>query len=79
MDFALSAQQDSIRDAILKICSQFDDAYWLTKDRDGGFPHEFYEAMAKAGWLGICIPERRRRSSRPEQGPDRRRPCAKPG
>lgn len=57
MDFALSAQQDSIRDAILKICSRFDDAYWLAKDHDGGFPHEFYEAMAKAGWLGICIPE----------------------
>src|ERR1700752_1508530 len=57
MDFALSAQQDSIRDAILKICGRFDDAYWLEKDRDGGFPHEFYEAMAQAGWLGICIPE----------------------
>ena len=34
MDFALSAQQDSIRDAILKICSRFDDAYWLAKDHD---------------------------------------------
>jgi len=57
MDFALSAQQESIRDAIEKICARFDDAYWLTKDRDGGFPHEFYDAIAKAGWLGICIPE----------------------
>jgi acyl-CoA dehydrogenase len=57
MDFAHTAQQESIRDAILKICSQFDDAYWHGKDRDGGFPYEFYDAMAKAGWLGICIPE----------------------
>ena len=57
MDFALSAQQESIRDAVAKICSSFDDAYWLMKDRDGGFPHEFYDAIAKAGWLGICIPE----------------------
>lgn len=57
MDFAQTAQQDSIRDAILKICSQFDDVYWLGKDREGGFPHQFYDAMAKAGWLGICIPE----------------------
>ena len=57
MDFALSQQQESIRDAILKICSRFDDAYWLEKDRTGGFPHEFYGAMAQAGWLGICIPE----------------------
>jgi acyl-CoA dehydrogenase len=57
MDFAPTAQQDSIRDAVAKICSRFDDAYWLAKDRDGGFPHEFYDAMAQAGWLGICIPE----------------------
>ncbi|MBN8980664.1 MAG: acyl-CoA/acyl-ACP dehydrogenase [Rhizobiales bacterium] len=57
MDFALTQQQESIRDAVAKICAQFDDTYWLTKDRDGGFPHEFYEAIAKAGWLGICIPE----------------------
>ena len=57
MDFALTAQQKSIRDAVGKICTQFDDAYWLAKDRDGGFPHEFYDVIAKAGWLGICIPE----------------------
>jgi acyl-CoA dehydrogenase len=57
MDFALNQQQDSIRDAILKICARFDDAYWLEKDRAGGFPHEFYDDMARAGWLGICIPE----------------------
>ncbi len=58
MDFALNAQQESIREAILKICSRFDDAYWLQKDREGGFPHEFHKAMADAGWLGICIPEK---------------------
>jgi len=57
MDFAPTAQQDSIRDAVAKICSRFDDAYWLAKDKGGGFPHEFYDAMAQAGWLGICIPE----------------------
>ncbi len=57
MDFALSPQQESIRDAILKICARFGDDYWLEKDRAGGFPHEFYNAMAQAGWLGICIPE----------------------
>jgi len=57
MDFAPTAQQDSIRNAVAKICGRFDDAYWLGKDRDGGFPHEFYDAMAQAGWLGICIPE----------------------
>jgi acyl-CoA dehydrogenase len=57
MDFALTAQQESIRDAIAKICGRFDDAYWLARDREGGFPHDFHKAIADAGWLGICIPE----------------------
>src|SRR5437660_12700468 len=57
MDFALSANQESIRDALAKICSRFDDAYWLKKDKEGGFPADFHMALADAGWLGICIPE----------------------
>ena len=57
MDFALTAQQESIRDAVAKICAGFDDAYWLKKDKEGGFPHEFHKALADAGWLGVCTPE----------------------
>src|SRR5260221_13954778 len=57
MDFALSANQESIREAVAKICARFDDAYWLKKDKEGGFPADFHKALADAGWLGICIPE----------------------
>src|SRR3977135_2995755 len=57
MDFALSANQESIHDAVGKICSRFDDAYWLKKDKEGGYPADFHRALADAGWLGICIPE----------------------
>ncbi|MGY3651733.1 alkylation response protein AidB-like acyl-CoA dehydrogenase [Bradyrhizobium sp. LM4.3] len=57
MDFALTDQQEAIRDAIAKICEGFPDAYWLKKDHDGGFPHDFHKALADAGWLGICVPE----------------------
>ncbi len=57
MDFALSANQESNRDAIAKISARFDDAYWLKKDKEGGFPADFHKALADAGWLGICIPE----------------------
>jgi acyl-CoA dehydrogenase len=42
---------------VAKICARFDDAYWLKKDKDGGFPGDFHKALADAGWLGICIPE----------------------
>jgi acyl-CoA dehydrogenase len=57
MDFALTDNQEAIRDAIARICSDFDDAYWLKRDREGGFPHDFHRALADAGWLGICVPE----------------------
>src|SRR5579872_3818968 len=57
MDFALTANQEAIRDAVAKICARFDDAYWLKKDKEGGFPADFHAALASAGWLGICIPE----------------------
>jgi len=57
VDFSFSEQQEAIRAAIEKICARFDAAYWLHKDREGGFPTDFHRAFADAGWLGICIPE----------------------
>lgn len=57
MDFSLTSDQEAIREAIGGICGRFDDDYWLKLDRDGGFPHELYAALAADGWLGICIPE----------------------
>ncbi len=57
MDFSFTPEQDAIRAAIAKICEQFDDQYWLEKDRDGGFPHDLHQALARDGWLGICIPD----------------------
>lgn len=57
MDFSLSEDQQRIREAIAQLCADFDDAYWLKRDREGGFPEDFFQAMARAGWLGICIPQ----------------------
>src|SRR5690606_38185231 len=57
MDFSFTEEQETIRDAIAKICERFDDQYWLEKDRKGGFPQELHQALARDGWLGICIPE----------------------
>jgi len=53
------AEQDRarIRDAIVRLCARFDDAYWLARDREGGFPEDFYRAIADDGWLGIAMPE----------------------
>jgi len=57
MDFAFSEDQLAIKDNVAKLCAQFDDKYWLKKDKEGGFPEDFYQAMADAGWLGIAMPE----------------------
>nr|WP_227711662.1 acyl-CoA dehydrogenase family protein [Sneathiella sp. P13V-1] len=57
MTFRMSADQQEIRDQILRICAQFDDNYWLERDRKGGFPHDLHRAMADGGWLGIAMPE----------------------
>jgi acyl-CoA dehydrogenase len=56
LDFSLTADQQNIRDAILKHCSQFPDDYWLERDRQGKFPHDFYRSLVEAGWLGIAMP-----------------------
>lgn len=57
VDQSLTHDQQEIRDAVLKHCSAFSDDYWLERDRDGVFPHEFHKSMAEAGWLGIAMPE----------------------
>lgn len=57
MDFSFSPEQEEIKRAIEKICARFGDDYWLAKDRDGGFPHDFHRAFATDGWLGIAMPQ----------------------
>ena len=57
MDFSYTPEQNAIRNAIERLCEGFGDDYWLKRDREGGFPHDFYDALAAEGWLGICTAE----------------------
>ncbi len=57
MTFALTPEQLEIRDAVARLCERFGDDYWLKKDAEGGFPHDFHRAMAEGGWLGVAMPE----------------------
>ena len=57
MDFALTDAQQQIRDQVLRICTRFDDTYWLERDRTATFPDAFFAAMAEGNWLGIAMPE----------------------
>jgi acyl-CoA dehydrogenase len=56
MDFAFTADQLSVREAILKHCARFSDEYWLERDREGVFPQDFFQSLVDAGWLGIAMP-----------------------
>ena len=57
MNFEPSDTQLAIRDGVTALCARFDDAWWLARDEAATFPHEFYAAVAQAGFLGVCIPE----------------------
>ena len=58
MDFNLNENEQTIRDTTLKLASEFNDDYWLEKDKAGGFPEDFYSKFAEDGWLGIAMPEK---------------------
>ena len=58
MDFNLNENEQTIRDTTLKLASEFNDDYWLEKDKVGGFPEDFYSKFADDGWLGIAMPEK---------------------
>lgn len=51
------SQLDEIRAGVRAVVRRFDDDYWLARDEDGVFPHDFHRAMAEGGWLGITMPE----------------------
>lgn len=57
MNFEWTSEHEQIRDAIERVCVPFDANYWLHKDREGDFPHDFHQALADSGWLGIAMPE----------------------
>lgn len=49
--------QRALRANVQTILRAFPDEYWMEKDRDEVFPHEFYRAFAEAGYLGASVPE----------------------
>jgi acyl-CoA dehydrogenase len=46
-----------IRDAVAKLCGQFPGEYWRKLDREMAYPSAFVDALTKAGYLSVLIPE----------------------
>ncbi|HLI81115.1 MAG TPA: acyl-CoA dehydrogenase family protein [Candidatus Binataceae bacterium] len=57
MDFELTTAQQEIVRQVRTLCEKFDDEYWRERDSKAEFPHDFYAAVADAGYLGVAIPE----------------------
>ena len=50
-------KHQDIRDSVAALCQDFPGRYWQTKDRERAYPSEFVNALTKAGFLGVLIPE----------------------
>jgi acyl-CoA dehydrogenase len=57
MDFTTEDTHEAIREGMRTLCAAYTDDYWSEKDAAHEFPWEFYNDLAKGGWVGISIPE----------------------
>ncbi|MFW7341157.1 acyl-CoA dehydrogenase family protein [Pollutimonas sp. H1-120] len=57
MSFVLSEEHKALIAGVESLCGNYTDDYWLERDRDGRYPHDFHRDLAQAGWLGIAMPE----------------------
>ena len=46
-----------IRQAVRRLCAEFPGAYWRGLDRERAYPTAFVQALTKAGFLSVLIPE----------------------
>ena len=57
MDFALTEDQEAVRETVREICARFGDEYWREGDAQGAYPDAFVAELTEGGWLSILIPE----------------------
>jgi alkylation response protein AidB-like acyl-CoA dehydrogenase len=57
MDFNETAEQRMLREAVAKIAADFGREYYTEKVRSGAKTTELWQAVAKAGYVGVCLPE----------------------
>ncbi|MCS7119204.1 MAG: acyl-CoA dehydrogenase family protein [Archaeoglobaceae archaeon] len=57
MEFELNEEQRMIANTAKEIAEDFPPEYWREKDANGEFAEDFFKAIAKAGFLGIVVPE----------------------
>ena len=58
MDFNFTAEQEMIAQTARRIAKKFGPEYWYEKEESRRLGREFYEEIARAGFLGFGIPEK---------------------
>ena len=53
----MNDEHDMIRDEVRKLCAKYPDEYWRQLDVERKYPSEFVDALTKAGYLSVLIPE----------------------
>ena len=57
-DFGYTDEQKMMRESLLRLAADtLPPERIRALDREGAWPHEAYQALAKAGWLGLLYPE----------------------
>jgi alkylation response protein AidB-like acyl-CoA dehydrogenase len=57
VDFNETSEQRMLREAVAKLAADFGREYYTAKVRSGAKTTELWEAVAKAGYVGVCLPE----------------------
>lgn len=57
MEYGETQEHRMIRDTVREIADDYDWEYWQTCIREKQFPEEYWDDLAKDGWLGVTIPE----------------------
>jgi len=57
MDDSETPEIAEIRKAVAKLCEKFPGEYWQRLDREQRYPAEFVDALTRAGFLSVLIPE----------------------
>lgn len=53
----MTPERQQIHDSVKSLCDRFDDEYWMERDLTHSWPTEYTDAIKKAGWMGVTIPE----------------------
>ena len=57
MELSESADHESIRDGIRRICADFPDEFWSAKDEAHEFPWDFYAKHGQRVFVSRCVGE----------------------